>query len=532
MSTTLPAPATPSTATVKTPPAILAAWAILAVAAGAMGLVLQKVWAATPEMNDRFLIPCASAYLVYRLAPRWRATPSQPSRWGLIPLVLGGAAFVPGWYLLVQVGARVILQWWLLAALIAATFGLAVLHFGASRARLLAFPLLFCFFALPIPGVVYNPLQRGLQECTTRVAAIALPLAGIPVERHGYVLKLPSGEMGVVEACSGVRSVTALLAIAVLVAYLRGFSVVRGAVLFGLTFGIVAVSNSVRVIVTGLLQEYFGQKAIEGWAHQVLGILVILVGLALIVWVSKRIAPRHPPEDVVPESPAAPQPSVGGLSAAIALGLALAGCVWSEQFRAAHAASVNLTVLPQQLGGWTAETKPIDPMVEEMLKCDQLVHRSYTNQLGQEVVVYIMFWATPANTAYMHHPDVCWPCRGYERVSAHVRPVPYAGGTATLPVSVRQFARGSHRQIVYYWSQNANVLMPDGQELMENVSEYAWLASMLRGRQSMEQVARLSILIGTDLVGSPEQQELTLDGLVGPLADAIYSACPWARPAQ
>jgi hypothetical protein len=130
----------------------------------------------------------------------------------------------------------------------------------------------------------------------------------------------------------------------------------------------------------------------------------------------------------------------------------------------------------------------------------------------------------------MHHPDNCWPSRGFQRVSAHVRPVPYAGGTATLPVSVRQFARGPQRQMLFYWSQNANVLMPEGQELAENVSEYAWLVAMLSGRRSMEQVARLSVLVGTDLAGTPEQQEVTLAGLVGPLADALYAACPWARP--
>lgn len=495
-----------------------------------MLFVLQKVWAATPDMNDRFLIPCASAYLIYRILPQWRATPSEPSRWGIIPLAVGGLAFAPAWYLLVQVGPRVILLWWLLAAIIAGTIGLAVLHFGWGRTRLLAFPLLFCFFALPIPSVAYNPLQRGLQECTTWVAAKVLPLTGVAVQRHGYVLSLPSGEMGVVEACSGVRSVTALLAIAVLVAYLRGFSIARGALLLILTFGIVAFSNSVRVVVTGLLQEFVGQQAIEGWPHEALGILVILIGLALIVWVSKRIAPRDQSATALPTEPVTIRPAVGGRAAVAILFLALAGGVWAEQFRAAHTSVVNLTALPQELAGWTAEDKPIDAMVADTLKCDQLLHRMYTNRLGQEVAVYVLFWATSANPAHLHHPDICWPSRGFEPVASGVRPVPYANGATTLPVSVRQYARGPRSQLVFYWTQTANVLMPDGKELAEAVSEYAWLASILRGQETLEQKARLSVLIGTDLVGPVERMESTLDGLAGSLADALYDACPWARP--
>ncbi|MFO0808506.1 MAG: EpsI family protein [Gemmataceae bacterium] len=530
MSTSLTAGPTTTRVDRRPPTGIYAAWSLVALGTAAFAVVMQAVWAATPDMNDRFLIPCASGWVIHRLLPRWRATTSNPSWLGLALVGLGSAAFVPGWYLLVQVGPRVILLWWLLASLVSAALGVAVLHFGWSRARLLVFPLLFCFLALPVPGMLYTPLQRGLQECTTQVAARVLPYLGIPVVRHGFVLTLPTGDLGVVEACSGVRSVTALAAIAILVAYLRGFSVVRGTVLFVLTFAIVAISNAVRVIVTGLLREYVSPEAAEGWRHEVLGISVILTGLALIVWVSKLIAPRAKATDSLPLVEVPASPVVGGFAATVLLAFGLAGCLWAEQFRQSHREVVRLEELPQHLDGWTSREIPIDPMVAEMLKCDELLYRVYTNRVGQDVHVYVMFWATPASTAHMHHPDICWPYRGFQPVEKHVRPVPYSGGSASIPISVRMYARGNERQMVFYWSQNANVLMPDGKELSENVSEYAWLVSMLQGRQSLQRVARMSVLLATELATSPEQQEKTMEGLAGGLADALYKQCPWARP--
>src|SRR5438105_183050 len=135
---------TPPPVTALRPPAALAAaWAVVAAGAAALTWVLAGVWASLPEMNDRFLIPLAAAWLVRRSLPRWRATPAAPSLAGLVPLAAGAALFPAGWFLLVQVGPRVMLLWWLLAALALAAGGLLVVQYGWRRAWLWAFPLAF-----------------------------------------------------------------------------------------------------------------------------------------------------------------------------------------------------------------------------------------------------------------------------------------------------------------------------------------------------------------------------------------------------
>src|SRR5207248_6595097 len=120
-------------------------------------------------------------------------------------------------------------------------------------------------------------------------AAAVLSALGVPVERAGHVLCLPGGELGVVEACSGVRSVTALTALAAFVAYLTGLGFIRGAVLLGLSVVVVAGVNAVRVVVSGVVQETAGRNYIQGGWHDALGVAMVLLGLGLILGLAKLL---------------------------------------------------------------------------------------------------------------------------------------------------------------------------------------------------------------------------------------------------
>jgi len=97
--------------------------------------------------------------------------------------------------------------------------------------------------------------------------------------------------------------------------------------------------------------------------------------------------------------------------------------------------------------------------------------------------VYVMLWETPASTAHIHHPDVCWPSRGCTLADSRVRPVAYAPGREPLGVSVRHYDTDEgKREIVFYWTQNGNGVLPDGRESADRGYEYGWVADLLRGR--------------------------------------------------
>ena len=51
---------------------------------------------------------------------------------------------------------------------------------------------------------------------------------------------------------------------------------------------------------------------------------------------------------------------------------------------------------------------------------------------------------------------------------------------AQIPVSVRTDTQDNKRQLVFYWTQSGNTILPDGPEDASKVSEYAWLKQMQR----------------------------------------------------
>src|SRR5207248_11191372 len=119
----------------------------------------------------------------------------------------------------------------------------------------------------------------------------------------------------------------------VLVAYLRRLGLLRGLALVAATLGIVVVSNTVRIVVSGVLQEWLGPAAIEGFAHEALGVSVILVGLGLIVAVSGLLVRREesaaPASKDVPEPVSLPPARGGWVAVAVLLAAGL-GCAWAE----------------------------------------------------------------------------------------------------------------------------------------------------------------------------------------------------------
>jgi exosortase len=513
-----------------------AALAIFLLAVAGWISVLRPVWASQPDLADRFLIPLTSLWLIYRSWPTCAALPRQPLAAGLLVLLVGTAAFSVGWFVAVQVAGRPIVVWWLTLALILMGLGLTLALAGGRQARLLIFPLLFIVFSLPTPGRVYRPLQDRLQRFTTKAAEVVLPLAGVEVVRpdpNAFELTLKSGSLGVVEACSGVRSITALTAIAVLVAYLRGFSLWRGGVLIALTLAVVAISNAIRVIVTGLLQEYLGRAFIEGWYHDALGIGAILVGLALIMALSHILAPKNSTDvdEPHPQAADATRPAVS-MAALVILAAGLAVCLWSEQFRLDHRVFVRWEELPKTIGQWQGEDLEIPPLFLEELMCDQVVRRDYVNSLGQRIQVWVMFWGSAATTANRHHPDICYPWRGWTitNVSNKVPPLRVDGVPDGIAPSVRHYSKPDEEQILFFWTQHGRYVLPEGIEPGEHFSGHSWIFKLFQGFQPIDQGARLSILLGTHSRGSPDLGNQMMHEFASQLANELYRVCPQLRP--
>jgi exosortase len=161
--------------------------------------------------------------------------------------------------------------------------GIVVLYFGWSVLRAVFFPWAFLLLMIPIPTILLNQVTFPLQLLASKVAAATLPLFGVPILRQGNVIYLPSGmALEVAEACSGIRSLMSLITLAIIYGFLMEKRLWVRILLACASVPIAVVANSVRIIGTGLLVQYWSPEMAEGYFHASWGWIVFVVSLLLL----------------------------------------------------------------------------------------------------------------------------------------------------------------------------------------------------------------------------------------------------------
>jgi exosortase len=150
---------------------------------------------------------------------------------------------------------------------------------GRPMLRELRFPLLVLLLAIPLPKVVYNQITFPLQILASRLASAALPLFGVPVMRDGNIIQLPSMQLEVAEACSGIRSLMSLFTAAIFYGYFLEPSVKRRILLALAALPIAVFANGARIVGTGLGVQYWDPQKALGFFHEFSGWLIFVVSL-------------------------------------------------------------------------------------------------------------------------------------------------------------------------------------------------------------------------------------------------------------
>jgi len=268
------------------------------------GLVYSRVlwglveeWWNNPDFSHGFVVPVFAGFVIWRERSRLKNLPVKPSWAGLAIIGLALAVLVTG-----SLGAEVFSSRSSFIALIA---GSVVNLFGWRWLRALLFPLACLFLMIPIPVILFNHLTFPMQLFASRFASSLLPLLGVPVLREGNVLQLPSLALEVAEACSGIRSLTALITLAIIVGYIFEKSTIRRLLLALSAFPIAIIANGLRVVGTGLSVQYGNPSLAEGFFHSFEGLLVFLVSAFLLFLLHvvfkglDRLAMRDPHDEQI-----------------------------------------------------------------------------------------------------------------------------------------------------------------------------------------------------------------------------------------
>jgi exosortase len=154
---------------------------------------------------------------------------------------------------------------------------------GRSAFYAALFPNLFLLLMVPLPETVLRRMTYFLQEGSTDVATWLFDLVGVPVWREGFILHLPRLSIEVAEQCSGIRSTSALLILALLVChlYLRRFW--RQAVFMVICAFVAVLKNAIRIVTLTLLASYVDPSFLFGRLHRNGGVVFFLLGMVLLL---------------------------------------------------------------------------------------------------------------------------------------------------------------------------------------------------------------------------------------------------------
>jgi exosortase len=148
--------------------------------------------------------------------------------------------------------------------------------------RVVAAPLVFLLLAVPLPTLLVNTITLPMQLVASRVAESALTLAAVPVFRDGNVLMLPSTTLEVAEACSGLRSLVSLGAVAAVLAWAGERCAWRRAVLLLLAVPVAIAMNGLRIAATAIACETWGPQVASGGWHTFTGWITFVVSILVL----------------------------------------------------------------------------------------------------------------------------------------------------------------------------------------------------------------------------------------------------------
>lgn len=256
------------------------AWLLLLLLfmAGAYATVVPSMvgqWYEDANYSHGFIVPLVAGYFLYERREELFGVSAVPWRPGLAVICLALVQLIVGYLATEYFTMR--------SSLVVLLAGLVLFLFGREVFRIARLPILYLFLMVPLPYIIYDAVAFPLKLFVTKVSVGFLRLIGVTVLREGNIIMFPSTTLEVADACSGIRSLVSLVALAVAYAFVIGTSPVRRWIIVLSAIPIAIFTNALRVIVTGILAQWWGAKAAEGFFHEFAGLAVFALAMVMLV---------------------------------------------------------------------------------------------------------------------------------------------------------------------------------------------------------------------------------------------------------
>ncbi|MGD0767752.1 MAG: exosortase [Tepidisphaeraceae bacterium] len=176
-------------------------------------------------------------------------------------------------------------------------FGVVLALSGWSVMKVAWFPVSFLVCGLPWPGLVYSSVAGPLQQLAANVAVWTLQLTGVEASVGGTKISMIGGDgnwrtLNVAEACAGMRSLMTFISVAAAVAFLSSRPLWQKIIVVLFAVPIAISCNVMRVSGQGLLDRYVSHSLSENFAHQFVGLIMLVPAFLMILlvgWILDQI---------------------------------------------------------------------------------------------------------------------------------------------------------------------------------------------------------------------------------------------------
>lgn len=268
-------------------PLTSSSWGKVAVLAGVLTLLygtelrgLIRLWLADENWSHGFIIPLFSLFLIYNWRRSLLQTPRQACFWGWGVILLA---------ILIRSLAAVLLHnaWIVQLTIPLMLFGVVLTLTGPAMARLLSVPIFFLALAAPLPDSIYQSISLRLQNLAAALSTALMRLFGAKIEVTASFMEVTSitGQvhpLEVAEACSGVRSLMAFVALGVAMAYVQERPFWQRLVIMLMGIPIALVVNILRVAATSTMYVFDQPELGQDFMHTAMGMVLLIPALLLL----------------------------------------------------------------------------------------------------------------------------------------------------------------------------------------------------------------------------------------------------------
>lgn len=235
-------------------------------------LTTMRDWWSSPDAGHGLLLAPIALYLAWK---RGVAEDARPQRWIGLSLIVTAV-------LMRYVGALAAELFTMRMSVFVAGGGLVIWRWGLPQLRHWWLPATLLFLSIPLPVLVLNTLAMPLQFQASQLGAALLEWRHVPVLLSGNVIHLPGQTLFVTEACSGLRSLSSLIALGVLIGGIWLRTPPGRALLVLAAIPIAMLLNGIRVFLTGFLVYFVDPALGQGFMHVTEGWIIFVVAFLIL----------------------------------------------------------------------------------------------------------------------------------------------------------------------------------------------------------------------------------------------------------